>query len=47
MPDHSFSKNLVVLGMEPKTSGSVARNSDHETTEAVSLPDMGKEFRSE
>jgi hypothetical protein len=30
-----FSENLVGPGMEPGTSGSVARNSDHETTEAV------------
>jgi hypothetical protein len=25
---HYFSENLVVLGIEPETSGSVARNSD-------------------
>jgi hypothetical protein len=28
-------KNLVALGIEPGTSGSVAKNSDHLTTEAV------------
>jgi hypothetical protein len=26
---HYFSENLVVPGIEPGTSGSVARNSDH------------------
>jgi hypothetical protein len=29
-----FSENLVVPGIEPGTSASVARDSDHETTEA-------------
>jgi hypothetical protein len=33
---HYFSENLVELGIEPGTSGIVARNSDHETTELVS-----------
>jgi hypothetical protein len=28
-------KNLVALGIEPEISGSVARNSDHSTIEAV------------
>jgi hypothetical protein len=28
-------KNLVALGIEPRTFGSVARNSDHQTTELV------------
>jgi hypothetical protein len=32
---HYFSENLVAPGIEPGTSGSVARNSDHETREAV------------
>jgi hypothetical protein len=32
---HYFSENLVAAGIEPGTSGSVARNSDHWTTEAV------------
>jgi hypothetical protein len=32
---HYFSETLVALGLEPGISGSVARNSDHETTEAV------------
>jgi hypothetical protein len=32
-----FSENLVAPGIEPGTSGSVARNSDHKTTEAVGL----------
>jgi hypothetical protein len=32
---HNFSENLVVPGIEPGTSGSVARNSDHKTPEAV------------
>jgi hypothetical protein len=31
---HYFSENLVAPGMEHGTSGSVARNSDHYTTEA-------------
>jgi hypothetical protein len=26
---HYFSENLVALGIEPETSGSVVRNSDH------------------
>jgi hypothetical protein len=30
-----FSENLVAPGIEPGTSGHVARNSDHQTTEAV------------
>jgi hypothetical protein len=34
VPDF-FSANLVALGIEPGTSGSVARNSVHYTTEAV------------
>jgi hypothetical protein len=32
---HYFSENLVAPEIEPGTSGSVARNSDHQTTEAV------------
>jgi hypothetical protein len=32
---HYFSEKLVAPGIEPGTSGSVARNSDHYTTEAV------------
>jgi hypothetical protein len=32
---HYFSENLVALGVEPGTSGSVARNSDHWITETV------------
>jgi hypothetical protein len=32
---HYFSENLVAPGIEPGISGSVARNSDHYTTEAV------------
>jgi hypothetical protein len=32
---HYFSENLVAPGIEPGTYGSVARNSDHKTTEAV------------
>jgi hypothetical protein len=32
---HYFSDNLVEPGTEPGTSESVARNSDHKTTEAV------------
>jgi hypothetical protein len=32
---HYFSKNVVAPGIEPGTSGSVARNSDHKITEAV------------
>jgi hypothetical protein len=31
---HYFSEDLVVPGIESGTSGSVARNSDHYTTEA-------------
>jgi hypothetical protein len=30
-----YSENLIAPGIEPGTSGSVARNSDHYTTEAV------------
>jgi hypothetical protein len=32
---HYFSENLVVPGIRPGTSGSVASKSDHYTTEAV------------
>jgi hypothetical protein len=32
---HYFKENVVAPGIEPGTSGSVARNSDHQTTEAV------------
>jgi hypothetical protein len=32
---HYFSEYLVAPGIKPGTSGSVARNSDHWTTEAV------------
>jgi hypothetical protein len=32
---HFLSENLVALGIEPGTSGSVAQNSDLQTTEAV------------
>jgi hypothetical protein len=32
-----FSENLVAPGIEPGTSGSVARNSDHQTTDSVSI----------
>jgi hypothetical protein len=32
---HFFSENLVAPRIEPGTSGSVARNSDHYTTETV------------
>jgi hypothetical protein len=32
---HYFSENLVALGMKPGISGSVTRNSDHQTIEAV------------
>jgi hypothetical protein len=35
-----ISENLVALGVEPGTSGSVARNSDHYTIEAVLLKYM-------
>jgi hypothetical protein len=35
VPDHYFPENLVAPGIEPKTSGSVAMNSKHYTTEAV------------
>jgi hypothetical protein len=34
---HCYSENLVAPGIEPGTSGSAARNSDHYTTEAVLL----------
>jgi hypothetical protein len=30
-----FSKNLAAPGIEPRISGYVSRNSDHQTTEAV------------
>jgi hypothetical protein len=36
VPDPLLLKNLVAPGIEPETSGSVARNSDHYTTEVVS-----------
>jgi hypothetical protein len=32
---HYFSENLVVSGIEPRTSGFVARNFDQYTAEAV------------
>jgi hypothetical protein len=32
---HYFSGDLVAPGIEAGNSGSVARNSDHQTTEAV------------
>jgi hypothetical protein len=32
---HYFSENLVAPGIEPGTSGSIARNSDHYITEVV------------
>jgi hypothetical protein len=35
VPDHCYSENLVAPGIEPGTSGSAARNSDHQTMEAV------------
>jgi hypothetical protein len=35
---HYFSENLIALGIEPGTSGSVVRNSDHKTTETVRKP---------
>jgi hypothetical protein len=36
VPDPQLLKNLVAPEIEPGTSGSVARNSDHKTTEAYS-----------
>jgi hypothetical protein len=35
VPAPYFSENLVGLGIEHETSGSVARNSDYQTTEAA------------
>jgi hypothetical protein len=35
---HYFSEILVAPGIDPGTSGFVARNSDHWTTEAVNTP---------
>jgi hypothetical protein len=35
VPDPLLLQNLIVAGNEPGTSGSVARNSDHYTTDAV------------
>jgi hypothetical protein len=32
---HYLSENLVAQGIDPGTSGSIARNSDHQNTEAV------------
>jgi hypothetical protein len=32
---HCYSKYMVALGIEPGTSGSAARNSDHKTTLAA------------
>jgi hypothetical protein len=37
---HYFSENLVAPGIEPRTSGSGARNSDHKTTEVVANTDL-------
>jgi hypothetical protein len=34
-----YSENLVAPGIEPGTSMSAARNSDHKTTEAVEVQD--------
>jgi hypothetical protein len=38
---HYSSENLVALVFNPETSGTVARNSDHYTTEAVELDIIG------
>jgi hypothetical protein len=35
---HYFSEKLLAPGIEPGTSRSVAKNSDHQTTEAVNIP---------
>jgi hypothetical protein len=35
VPAHYFSDNLVSQGTEPGTTGSVARNSDHQTRESL------------
>jgi hypothetical protein len=32
---HCYSENLTAPGIEPRTSGLAARNSDHKATEAV------------
>jgi hypothetical protein len=34
---HYFSEILVAFGIEPGPSGSVARNSDHSTIEAIKV----------
>jgi hypothetical protein len=34
---NSYSENIVVSGIEPSTSGSIARNSGHYSTEAVKI----------
>jgi hypothetical protein len=39
---HCCSENLTELGIEPGTSVSAARNSDHDTTEAAPL--LGSNF---
>jgi hypothetical protein len=39
-----FSENLEAPGIKPRTSGSVARNSDHYTTEAYNYNDKIKYF---
>jgi hypothetical protein len=41
---HCYSENRVVPGIEPGTSFSEARNSDHETTEAVSVTEYKMEY---
>jgi hypothetical protein len=41
---HYFSENLVAPGIEPESSGSVARNCDHKTTEAVHKMKLCKEM---
>jgi hypothetical protein len=35
VPEYCYTENLVAPGIEPRISELAARNSDHETTEAV------------
>jgi hypothetical protein len=35
---HYFTENIVALGIKSGTTGSVVRDSDHQTTEAVMVP---------
>jgi hypothetical protein len=44
VPHYLFSENLVALGIDPRTSRSLARNSGQQTTDAVNLGIKKSEF---